>query len=57
MIDEDEIHWCKVCREKLSEQSLCGIPEAFQSDARAMECAEAVDPFFAPDRALNRGYL
>jgi len=30
--------------------------EAWASDARAMECAEPEDPFFAPDRALNRGY-
>jgi len=31
--------------------------EAWASDARAMECAEPVDPFFAPNRALERGYL
>ena len=33
--------------------------EAFQANARAAEIAERfdpVDPFFASDRALNRGY-
>lgn len=33
--------------------------EAFQANERAAEIAarlDPVDPFFAPDRALNRGY-
>ena len=34
--------------------------EAFQASQRAAEIAERfdpIDPFFAPDRALNRGYV
>jgi len=65
------LRWCPTCNDTVvpDEQGLCGgcdgivdlvlwqeTEEAWASDARAMECAEPADPFFASDRALNRGY-
>jgi hypothetical protein len=66
------IFWCPSCEAMVhaDSQGLCAgcdsiidmtlwqeTEEAWASDARAMECAEPEDPFFAPNRALERGYL
>jgi len=57
MIPSDPKGLCAGCDSIIDLTLWQETEEAWASDARAMECAEAVDPFFAPNRTLERGYL
>jgi len=60
MLPSDPKGLCAGC-DSIIDLTLCQeTEEAFQANARAAEIAERLDledPFFAPSRALERGYL